>query len=51
MKIQVVWIHVSDLPIEYYKRDILWRIRNVVGKYLKVDINIIENRDGGEESW
>lgn len=39
---QAVWIRVPGLPIEYYKKPILWEVRNEIGKTLRVDIHTID---------
>ncbi|KAJ1391162.1 Zinc finger, CCHC-type [Sesbania bispinosa] len=42
----VVWVRVSNLPIEFYDRRVLWRIGNVLGKTVKIDANTL--RESGK---
>lgn len=38
---QAVWIRIPGLPIEYYKKPILWEVGNEVGRTLRVDVHTI----------
>lgn len=38
---QAVWVRVPELPIEYYKKNILWEVGNEIGRTLRVDVHTI----------
>ncbi|KAJ1432396.1 hypothetical protein SESBI_06657 [Sesbania bispinosa] len=44
LKRVAVWIRIAGLPVEYYDRQILWRIGDTVGQTLKVDSNTLRER-------
>ncbi|KAJ1428917.1 hypothetical protein SESBI_08631 [Sesbania bispinosa] len=46
LKRVAVWIRVPGLPMEYYDRNILWRIGDTLGKTVKIDSNTLKPKDG-----
>ncbi|KAJ1436793.1 Endonuclease/exonuclease/phosphatase superfamily [Sesbania bispinosa] len=40
-----VWIRVPGLPIEFYDNRVLWRIGNVLGKTVKIDANMLREKN------
>ncbi|KAJ1390250.1 hypothetical protein SESBI_37612 [Sesbania bispinosa] len=40
-----VWVHIPGLPMEYYYRDILWRIGNVLGKTMRGGGNVKDDNN------
>ncbi|KAJ1434375.1 Myc-type, basic helix-loop-helix [Sesbania bispinosa] len=41
-----VWVRVSNFPMEFYDRSILWRIGDTIGKTVKIDSNTLKPREG-----
>ncbi|KAJ1396390.1 hypothetical protein SESBI_32609 [Sesbania bispinosa] len=46
LKRVAVWVRVPGLLMEFYDREILWKIGNVLGKTVRVDSNTLKPRDG-----
>ncbi|KAJ1417453.1 hypothetical protein SESBI_16505 [Sesbania bispinosa] len=46
LKRVAVWIRIPGLPMEFYDRNILWRIGDTIGKSVKIVSNTIKPRDG-----
>ncbi|KAJ1428156.1 Zinc finger, CCHC-type [Sesbania bispinosa] len=46
LKRVAVWVRVPGLPMEFYDREILWKIGNMLGKTVRVDSNTLKPRDG-----
>lgn len=44
-----VWVRVPGLPIEYYDHQILWRIGNCLGSFVKVDSVMLRKRSMEDE--
>ncbi|PNX98272.1 hypothetical protein L195_g021514 [Trifolium pratense] len=45
LKRVAVWIRVPGLPIEYYDKNILWKIGNCIGKTVKIDSNTLRSKN------
>ncbi|KAJ1418543.1 Zinc finger, CCHC-type [Sesbania bispinosa] len=46
LKRVAVWVRIPGLPMEFYDREILGKIGNVLGKTMRVDSNTLKPRDG-----
>lgn len=42
----MIWVRISDLPIEYYEKHTLWEVGNIIGRTLRVDIHTIKEPTG-----
>lgn len=40
-----LWVRLSNIPIQCYDKEILWRLGNCIGKILKVDSNSLSESD------
>ena len=40
-----VWVRIPGLRLEYYNRSFLWRVGNVIGRMLKVDMHTLYEQD------
>lgn len=38
----IVWVNLPELPLEFYKNDILTKIGNSIGKTIKIDAKSLE---------